>query len=128
MHVLADIYLSFIKFIKQSETKLSFYTKTDLYKTKYIILPIPDVYFAIEEKNKITKRYFLDTFDPIASLKWLHKRTIQYFDYYDKEYWQKNTDKPFPEIIMVCPDEEYCPSLNRKSLPMVSHKFIVSEM
>lgn len=110
---LADIYLSLIKLTKLNTAKLSFYTNTDLYKTKYLILPIPDSYFAIEEKSKITKRYFLDIFDPLTSSKWLHKRVIQYFEYFDKEYWQKNTDKPFPEIIMVCPDEEYKRELER---------------
>lgn len=110
---LADIYLSLIKLAEKNKAKLSFYTNTDLYKTKYLILPIPDSYFAIEEKSKITKRYFLDIFDPLASPKWLHKRVIQYFEYFDKEYWQKNTDKPFPEIIMVCPDEEYKKELER---------------
>lgn len=103
---LADIYLSLTKFVKNNKAKLSFYTKTDLYKTKYLIYPCPDCYFAIEVKNKKIKRYFLDIFDPSKNLKWPHKRIIQYFDYYDKEIWQDNANKQFPEIILVCADED----------------------
>lgn len=110
---LADIYLSLIKLTKKSKAKLSFYTKTDLDKTEYLISPYPDAYFAIEDNSKNIKRYFLDIFNPLDSPKWLHKRTMQYFDYYNKEDWQNNTDKPFPEVLMICPDEEYKKDLEK---------------
>lgn len=116
---LADIYLSLTKFVKNNKAKLSFYTKADLYKTQYLIYPSPDSYFAIEDRNKKTKRYFIDIFDTSKNLKWAHKRIIQYFDYYDEETWQDNTDKPFPEIVLVCADED-----DRKDLD----KFIKKQM
>lgn len=111
--LVVHIYLSLTELVKKTKAKLSFYTKTDLYKTKNLILPIPDAYFAIEEANKTIKRYFLDIFDPLVNPKWPHKRVMQYFSYYDSEYWQNSTDKSFPEIIMVCPDEDYKKDLEK---------------
>lgn len=103
---LADIYLSLVKLTKENRAKLSFNTKTDLYKMKYLIDPIPDAYFAITDKSKNIKRYFLEIFDPSNNLKWPHLRIIKYFDYFDEETWQDNTDKSFPEIILVCDNED----------------------
>ena len=103
---LADIYLSLEKFCKTVNAKLTFYTKTELNKTAFLIYPYPDSHFAIENKNKNIKRYFLEIFDPSKNLKWPHKRIGQFFDYFDKEIWQSHTTKPFPEIILIANEEE----------------------
>ena len=103
---LVDIYLSLEIFCKSIHAKLSFYTKTELNKTAHLIYPYPDCYFAITDKHKNIKRYFLDIFDPSKNLKWPHKRIIQYFEYFDKEIWQSHTTKLFPEIILVTNEEE----------------------
>lgn len=109
----SHVFLSLFQLTKKNGATLHFHTKTDLHKMKGLIHPDPDAYFAIEEKDKTIKRYFLDVFDPLANPKWVHKRVMQYFEYYDKEEWQNATSKPFPEIILVCHDEEYKKDLEK---------------
>lgn len=101
---LADIYLSLLDLTKNSNAKLHYYTKTQINGMRYMILPEPDAYFAIEDAKKNIKRYFLDVFDYPAPKVELKKRVEQYFNYYEENYWQDNTGHPFPEVIMVCPD------------------------
>ncbi len=100
----ADIYLSLLKLTARTKAKLHFSTKTDLYGMDYMILPSPDAYFAIEETNGAIKRYFLDIFDDVPPGV-MRNRVRQYFYYYNKDYWQDHTDKPFPAIILVCPND-----------------------
>lgn len=102
---LADIYLSLEDLIKEiGKGKLHFYSKTDLTGMEFLINPEPDCFFAIEENKRLTKRYFLDVFDPLPPRMILRRRVRQYMDYFNSEDWQKNTKKPFPQIILVCPD------------------------
>lgn len=109
---LGTAYLSLCVLTKKTNISLSFYTKTDLYNFKYLILPHPDCYFAIKENYRKIKRYFLDIFDDES---FVYRRFYQYQNYYKKKYWQKNAKKPFPEIIFVYPKE---------SLKQKAHKFI----
>ncbi|HHT9136976.1 MAG TPA: hypothetical protein ACFYEK_07000 [Candidatus Wunengus sp. YC60] len=102
--LVANIYLSLVALSTKTKAKLNFSTQTDLYGMEYMILDNPDAYFSIVEKDKTVSRYFLDIFDDVAYSK-LHLRIRQYFYYYDKEYWQDNTGKPFPNIMLVCPSE-----------------------
>ena len=99
---LADIHLSLLSLTEKTKATLHFYTQTDLYGMDYMILDNPDAYFSIEEEDGSTKRYFLDMFDDVRPAI-LRGRVRQYLAYYDKNYWQNHTDKPFPEIILVCP-------------------------
>lgn len=96
----ADIYFSLLAFSKKANSSLHFYTKTDMHGMKHLIEPKPDAYFALKSKN--TKRYFLDVFGDIAPLA-LRKRVKQYLEYYHSDEWQDHSDKPFPEIILICP-------------------------
>lgn len=97
----AEIYLSLIKLIKNSNAKLNFFTKAELKGMKYLIRPEPDAYFAIEEKDKNIKRYFLDLVDIYLPQDALEARIRRYINYFKKDYWQDNTGHPFPEIIMI---------------------------
>lgn len=101
----ADIFLSLLELTKKHDAKLTFYTTVNLTDMKYLPLPHPDAFFSIQQKE-LTKRYFLDIFNPHASEKWLFKRVKQYFKYYEDEYWQDHNNNPFPEIIFVCFDEK----------------------
>ncbi len=101
---LGDIYLSLIALTSKIGAELHYYTKPDIHGTKHLIIPIPDAYFSIEEKSGRTKRYFLDLFDDLPP-RILRTHINQYFKYYDSDEWQDNTDKPFPEIIIVCPSD-----------------------
>jgi len=67
-----------------------------------MILNNPDAYFSIEETSGSTKRYFLDIFDDVRPTI-LRSRVRQYLIYHDKNNWQDHTDKPFPEILLICP-------------------------
>ncbi len=100
--LLADIYISLLSLVKKTNVKLSFYTKTELTGMKYLIREEPDAYFSIAEQNGLTKRYFLDIFNPYLVHDYLYKRVKQYSHYYSKNYWQDNNKTPFPEIIFVC--------------------------
>jgi len=59
---LADVYFFLTSLTQQNNSKLYFYTKTDLINHKYLPLPLPDAYIAIKE-GKTAKRYFLDVID-----------------------------------------------------------------
>lgn len=102
---LGDIYLSLIELIKKTKATLHFFTKTDLHGHDYILNPHPDAYIAIKEQNGKMKRYFLDIFDPLPPRMILRRRIKQYVDYFDDNTWQEATKHPFPQIIIICPDE-----------------------
>jgi hypothetical protein len=100
---IADIHLSLLSFAQSNKAKLNFYTKTDLSGVEHLISPHPDAYFAIEAKNGNIKRYILEIFNENLRTNILRQRVKAYLTYYDSDDWQDNTNKPFPEIILVCP-------------------------
>lgn len=105
--LVADIYISLLALINQvrgGKGKLNFFTKTDLRGVQYLILPEPDGYFSLEDKDGLVKRYLLDIFDDLPPRMILRKRIWQYFSYFEKAYWQEHMKYDFPEIIIVCPD------------------------
>lgn len=108
---LGDIYLSLISLTDKIGAELHYYTKPDLHGMEHLIIPTPDSYFAIEEKSGRTKRYFLELFDDLPP-RILRTRLNSYFKYYDSDEWQENTNKPFPEVIIVCPSERIRNHLN----------------
>ena len=93
--LLADIYISLKD---QYKDKLKFHTKTDLYGIENLIQSLPDAYFIINDK-----RFFLDIFDDIRPV-FMRKRIKEYLEYYNSDQWHDNTDKPFPYIILICPN------------------------
>lgn len=97
---IADIYLSLSKI---QGAKIHFYTKADLCEMEHLISPKPDAYFAIENKKEI-KRYFLEIFNDTLRTNILRQRVKQYLSYFESEEWQDNTNKTFPEIILICPN------------------------
>lgn len=101
---LADIYLSLQALTAKNGAALDFRTKTDLYGMAGLISPAPDAYIAISEKQGEVKRYFLDLLEDIPAAV-LRGRVKRYFDYYESNEWQEHTGKPFPEIILICPNE-----------------------
>lgn len=98
----ATFYLGLRELTKKTEATLHFYTKDDMYHTKYLIYPLPDSSITIVEKNETTARYFLDVFEDEL---FMYKRVYQYLNYFKKQYWQDHTSKPFPKIILVCSSE-----------------------
>ena len=48
----------------------------------------------------------MEVFNEMPPRMFLRKRVRQYVEYFENEYWQNHTDKPFPKIIMICPDDK----------------------
>ena len=69
---------------------------------EHLISPQPDAYFAIEDETGNGKRYFLEIFNENLRTNILRHRAKAYLTYFDSDDWQDNTNKPFPEIILVC--------------------------
>ncbi|OQB06394.1 MAG: hypothetical protein BWY19_00203 [bacterium ADurb.Bin212] len=99
---IANIYLSLTKL---KYAKIHFYTKTELSGMEHMLSPKPDAYFAVENKGGV-KRYFLEVFNSNLRSNILRHRVKEYLSYYNDEEWQDNTDKPFPEIILILPNEK----------------------
>jgi len=111
--MIADIYLSLLKTIKNTGASLRFFTKSDLFGIDELIKPLPDTYFYIQECDGVKKYYFLDIFNYFTNQIKFKKRIEQYYDYYDENTWQESTDNyPFPEIIFVCLDKKSYSYLN----------------
>lgn len=103
---IADSYLSLKKQCDSNNATLHFYTKTQLKEMENLIVPHPDAYIAIEESGGHINRYFLDIFDAMPPRMLLRKRAKQYLEYFEEETWQDHTDKPFPKIIFITPDQK----------------------
>lgn len=103
---MAHIFISLLDLVKKVDNgqgKLHYFSQTDLQGVKYIIYPLPSAYFAIEDKDGVIKRYFIDVFYEYTRWKDMEKRVRQYLRYYDKQLWQIYMKHDFPEIILVCP-------------------------
>ena len=101
---LAEIHLSLLELVKITKAKLYFYSKVELKGMKGLIYPEPDAYFAIEELDKSIKRYFLDYFELYKIQDDLEKRVRKYITFFKNETWQDNTGHPFPDVIMIYPN------------------------
>lgn len=103
--LIADIYLKFEQSTDQANSKLEFYTRSQLTPQEYILKPAPDAYIGIVGKEN-THRYFLEVIDSHVPRFAIKHRIKQYFEYYDEQTWQDTTQKPFPAIMIVCADEK----------------------
>jgi len=119
---IADIYLSLTALTEKTKATLHFYTKTSLYGMQYLILPNPDAYFSITEAKGNKAYYFLDIFDDLPARMALRKRIRQYIEYYENDYWQDHTRKPFPNIILVAPDDRFKSYLYRQIPKMLDNE------
>lgn len=102
--LLADIYFLLDIQSQTNKTKLHFYTKTDLVSHRYLPYKHPDAYIAIESKRQ-TKRYFLEIIDEGTPRFMIRSKIDYYFEYFQANTWQNNTDHPNPTMLFVCPDE-----------------------
>ena len=102
--LIADIYLNLQK--QTRKASLNFYTQMDLENIDHLPNNPPHAYFSIKVKNKLTKRYFLEVFDPQPPRFWMIERVGQYIEYFQSYEWQDNASTKFPEVILVAPDEK----------------------
>lgn len=99
----ASIYLLLKQQAKETETKLNFYTKTDLKTHYYLPYKRPDAYIALEKDNQ-TKRYFLEIIDEGTPRFMIRKKISQYIEYFDEEIWINRTLHSNPSLLFVCPN------------------------
>lgn len=96
----ADIYLFFLS-RKKKDDNLNFFTKTDLSKYDYFPESLPEAYIAIKNK-RITKRFFLNVFDPYTPPFVLRNKIAQYINYSQENKWEDNTSTKLPSVLFVC--------------------------
>lgn len=101
--VIADFYFLLLAAYAESE-KLSFFTSTDLAGYEYFPRPLPDAYVASKKKTR-SSRYFLEVLDETIRKSVLFGKVTKYFRYKEEGDWQAHTDKPFPKILFIAPDE-----------------------
>lgn len=97
------VYLSLVRSAGENNSRLYFYTKTELEPYSYLPDPVPDAYIVVEQ-GKDTARYFLEVVNDQSPRFILRNRVESLIEYYDMGQWQENTNHPFPRILMVCPN------------------------
>lgn len=102
--LIGQIYLLLTALTKNVNYPFTFHTQSDLEGMEDLITPIPHAYFTIKESKRKVKRYFLDVFDFYRKWGEYKKRLREYTDYYTSNLWQENTKHPFPEVILICPE------------------------
>lgn len=109
---LADMYLYLLS-KQENKEALHFFTKAVLSDCIYFPQPLPDAYIAVKDRKE-TSRYFLEVFDEGVPRYALRGRIKQYFRYAEEGDWEANIDdSPFPNILLVCPNEMTKKFLNR---------------
>ncbi len=98
----ADMYLNLKNQVSKA-TEVHFSTKVDLNGYDYFPSPLPDAYVALKEKRK-TNRYFVLLLEEKAPKYAYMDKLKKYMDYLEEDTWDKNTDEPFPSILVICPD------------------------
>jgi DNA-binding PadR family transcriptional regulator len=99
----ANVYLALRDQANQEGSTLHFHTQADLAGMPNLISPCPDAYVAVEKPGEETRRFFLEVFEDLPT-RLLRTRVGRYLAYFDSDEWQDNTDKPFPAVVLVCPN------------------------
>ncbi len=102
---LADVYSSLRVFATQNNLELDFYTKTQITGMEYLIEKEPDAYFLLNDKKGLSRTCLLEVFDRFSEWKDIERRIMEYIKYYEGNVWQSYANKPFPEIILISPDD-----------------------
>ncbi|MBA3723502.1 MAG: replication-relaxation family protein [Candidatus Levybacteria bacterium] len=102
--LIADVYLTLLSQKKHDET-ITFETKNTLTDYDYFPQDILDAYIAIKRPQGI-KRCFTTIIDPTPRLYIAKGIVRQYFAYCQSSEWEESTDKPFPSMLLICPDEK----------------------
>jgi len=100
----ADTYFSLLEQAERSGATLHFSTTADLAGIPHLPKPLPDAYIAIEQANGETARYFLEVLEDAPS-RILRAKVSRYFAYFESEEWQDHTERAFPTVLLICPNE-----------------------
>lgn len=91
--------------LTKGKVDLNFYTETDLSKFRYVLRPLPDGFISMQGAGKDIKRYFLEVIDE-GTPKYAKEKLIdRYSDYCAEGLWEEATKFPFPDLFIVCPNE-----------------------
>ena len=101
----ADIYSALNTYANLHNLDFKFLTKVDLTGMDNLIEEEPDAYFTLNNKKGVSRIYFLEVFDRFSDWKEVEKRVTEYFQYYEQNLWQSFAKKPFPNLILVSPDD-----------------------
>ena len=91
--LLADIYLDLLVLNKNS---LHFFTKVDIVNYSNFPQPLPDAYIVIKDN-----RYFLEIIDEGIPRFAIRSMINKYIQHEQDGLWEENTDKPFPQVLIV---------------------------
>ncbi len=97
--LIADMYL---QLVARSGGALRFWTKSELHGVENMIEPAPDAYIIVNEKSE-ADRIFLEV-PTVARTKNVMAQIERYSEYFFSREWQEHTDKPFPKIVIICPN------------------------
>ena len=90
---------------KKPNQVLQFFTKTNLKQFDYLPTPIPDCYTAIDD-DKHNIRYFSELLDAKTPRFQIRTTIKKYFEYFESNQWQDNSEHQFPKILIFCPDKK----------------------
>lgn len=110
---LADVYSALNTFAAKNTLTLDFYTRTQIVGMEYLLEKEPDAYFSLKDSKGKSITYLLEVFDRYTDWKDVEKRVNEYFEYYEGNLWQSYSDIPFPEVILVSPDNKTTKHLQR---------------
>lgn len=89
----------------KEKIRLNFYTKTDLTKFRYLKSLSPEGLINMQGESGDIKRFFLEVIDQ-GTPKFAKEKLIdRYVDYADEGEWDDKTNFPFPDLLIVCPNE-----------------------
>lgn len=105
---IANIYLDLLDRLGGA---LRFWTKAELYGVESLIEPAPDAYIILSDESE-ANRFFLEV-PTLARTKQVLSQIERYVEYFFSNVWQDHTDKPFPQIIILCENKNIIRTASR---------------
>jgi hypothetical protein len=104
--LVADIYLDLSnRKDKRASFKISVKSDYPAHPLGDMIMEISPHAFIEQTADNQTKQYFLETFINLPA-EILRMRIKKYLSYYQASDWEAETNKPFPTILFICPDDK----------------------
>lgn len=99
----AKIYLQFrdLNMSKDKSKSIDFFTKVELKGYNHFPQPLPDAYFAIKQKGKHVRRYFLEVFDLNIPKRVLKERIRRYITSEQGDWNEMTNNTKFPVVLFI---------------------------
>ncbi len=120
---IANIYLKLraLNTEMNGQETISFFTKVELIGYGHFPQPLPDAYFAIKQKGKNTKRYFLEILDLNIPKRALKARIRRYVESEEGGWKEKTNNTKFPTILLITKNK-YKQRNIRKLIQRIRHE------